>query len=158
MHRALPMIAAAWLAAPAFAYAETEISFEEVPDVVMETALKTAPGVTFYRVSIDIENGENVYEFEAQDYAGKHIEIDVLENGALEEIEMEVEMSEVPVTVVAALERTAPGFEPTYIEMSVRNGGGYFVYEFEGQFDGQEVDIEIDEGGDVLVFAGDTFS
>jgi len=158
MHRALPIIAAAWATAPVFVHAETEISFDDVPAIVMETALETAPGVTFDRVSIDLENGETVYEFEAEDHAGKHIEIDVLEDGALEEIEMELDMSEVPVTVITTLEKAAPGFEPTYIEMSVRNGGGYFVYEFEGEFDGQEVDIEIDEGGDILVFAGDTFS
>lgn len=158
MHRALPLIAAAWAAAPVFVHAETEISFDDVPEPVMETALETAPGVTFDRVSIDVENGQTIYEFEAEDHAGKHIEIDVLDDGALEEIEMELDISEVPVTVITALEQAAPGFEPAYIEMSVRNGGGYFVYEFEGEFDGEEVDIEIDEGGDILVFAGDTFS
>lgn len=158
MQRALLLIAAAWLAAPAYAHAETEISFDDVPDNVMETAIETAPGVSFDRVSTEIENGQMVYEFEAEDHAGNHIEIDVLEDGSLDEIEMELDWNAVPVAVANSLQNTAPGFEPTYIELSVREGGGVFVYEFEGEFDGQEVDIEIDESGDVLVFTGDTLS
>lgn len=156
MQRALLLIAAAWLAAPA--YAETEISFDDVPDNVMETAIETAPGVSFDRVSIEIEDGQTIYEFEAEDHAGNHIEIDVFEDGSLDEIEMELDWNDIPAAVANSLQNAAPGFEPTYIELSVRDGGSLFVYEFEGEFDGQEVDIEIEESGDVLVFKGDTFS
>ncbi|MHA7872967.1 MAG: PepSY domain-containing protein, partial [Hyphococcus sp.] len=71
---------------------------------------------------------------------------------------MEISWSDVPDTVAAALRKAAPGFKADYIELSVRDGGAAFVYEFEGVYDGGPVDIEIDESGDVLVFSGDALS
>ncbi len=161
MHRALapflPAALAAALFTPSFAQDETEISFDDVPEIVMEAALATAPGVTFERVSIEVENGVPIYEFEATDHAGNHIEIDVFEDGSIEEIEMEIDIDDVPAVVIAALEETAPGFTATYVEFSVRDGNVY-VYEFEGDYQGRAVDIEIAENGDVLFMSDDTLS
>lgn len=158
MFRALAMTAVFFAATPLAAQDETVISLDDVPEHVLDTAITTAPGVTFGRVSIEVENGVSIYEFEAQDYNGKHIEIDVTEDGDLDEIEMEIDADDLPASVRKTLEEVAPGFEPDYIELSVRNGGADFVYEFEGYLDGASVDIEIAEDGELLVFSDDLSS
>ncbi len=155
MIRALTATVAA-LAAAGAALADdgTEIAFDEAPQAARETALDTAPGVKFERVGVEIEDGVTIYEFEGRDGAGRRIEIDVLEDGTLEEIEMEVSMDDVPDAVKAALEEAAPGFTPTYVQLSVRDGGGTYVYEFKGAADSGDIDLEIDEGGEVLAVSG----
>lgn len=158
MSRALFVGAAIAVAAPFTVYAETEISMDEVPEKVLDTAIRTAPGVTFDRVSIDMENGRAIYEFEADDHKGKHIEIDVNEDGGLEEIEMEVTLDETPLAVRQTLENEAEGFEPDYIELSVRSGGYPYVYEFDGKLAGRIVSIEIAETGELLLISDDLSS
>ena len=151
------LIAALLAATPLHAQDETEMKLTDVPEDVVDTAIATAPGVEFDRVSVEVENGVSIYEFESEDHEGKHIEIDVREDGKLEEIEMEISLDETPENVTEVLEETAPGFEPAYIEASTRPDGST-VYEFEGSIEGGEVDIEIDESGEVLVFADDNVS
>lgn len=158
MFRALTITAALVFTTPLIAQDETAISLDDVPENVLDTALSTAPGVTFDRVSIEVENGVSIYEFEAQDHNGKHIEIDVTEDGDLEEIEMEIDASELPASVLETLNDVAPGFRPDYIELSVRDGGAAFVYEFEGELDGASMDIEIAENGELLLLSDDLSS
>lgn len=155
----ITLLALASSALPPFALAEdeVEISMDDVPELVLDTAIRTAPGVTFDRVSVEDENGVAVYEFEAEDHQGRHIEIDVTENGDLEEIEIETDWEDLPDAVVATLNATAPGFEPSYIELSIRDGSRAFVYEFEGALAGDFIEIHIDEGGE-LVFSTADFS
>lgn len=156
MPRALSIISVVAFFAPA-ALANTDVAFDDVPQSVLDTALNTAPGVQFDRVSIEIENGVSIYEFEGEDHNGRHIEIDVTEDGVLEEIEMEIAMSDVPATVLATLEREAPGFRADYVELSVREGGALFIYEFEGAVGGERVSLEIAESG-ALVSHSDGYS
>lgn len=158
MTRVLTALSCLALAAYSIATANDEISFDDVPEKVLDTATRTAPGVTFERVSIEMENGRAIYEFEATDHAGRHIEIDVDEDGRLEEIEMETDLADVPARVLATLEEVAPGFSPTYIELSVRDTAPFYVYEFEGVAGGREVDIEITEDGDFLFLSDDLSS
>ncbi|MEM8988655.1 MAG: PepSY domain-containing protein [Pseudomonadota bacterium] len=149
MYRALVIAAVFTAAAPAFAESKSEIDFDDVPAVVLKTAEETAPGVVFERVSIEIEDGVAVYEFEATSFDGKHIEIDVAEDGTLEEIELQKSLDEVPAEILKVLAEAVPEAEPVYIEASVR--GGFYVYEFEcAAEDGAMVDVEIDENGKVL--------
>lgn len=155
MPRALAFITSLAFCAPVYAQDETEIAMEDVPEIVLDTALNTAPGVDFDRVSIEVDDGVTIYEFEAKDHNGCHIEIDVTEDGQLEEIEMEIAMENVPPAVAATLEREAPRFRAAYIELSIRDGGGVYVYEFEGDIDGAAVDIEIAENGVLLVLSDD---
>ncbi len=155
MPRAFLLLTALLFCAPAHAQDETEIAMEDVPDIVLDMAMNTAPGVDFDRVSIEIENGVVIYEFEAKDHNGCHIEIDVTEDGQLEEIEMEIAMADVPPAVAATLEKEAPGFRAEYVELSVRDGGGVYVYEFEGDIDGAPVDIEIAESGALVALSDD---
>lgn len=150
MQRALPLLVASFLAAPAIAQAQTEISLEEVPPAIIDAAETTAPGVEFHRVSTEVEGGRLIYEFEAYNSAGKHIEVDISEDGAIQEIEMEIAINQVPADVREVLDKTAPGFEADYVEYSVRGGGAEFVYEFEGEQNGRTLEIEIAENGSVL--------
>ncbi len=134
------------------ASANTELALDDVPEKILDTAIRTAPGVTFDRVSIEIENGVSIYEFEATDHAGRHIEIDVTEDGELEEIEMEFDFDDLPAGVAATLNDTVPGFTPGYVEFSVRQTAPIYVYEFDGAYEGRPVDIEIAEDGELLIF------
>ncbi len=152
MTRALAALASIALASISLASANTSISLEDVPENVLDTAIRTAPGVTFDRVSIEEENGVAIYEFEATDHAGRHIEIDVTEDGELEEIEMEQDVEDLPTAVAATLDETVPGFEPDYVEFSVRQTAPVYVYEFDGSYEGRPVEIEIAEDGELLVF------
>lgn len=154
MSRILFPAAAGAFLIPAISLANTDVAFEDVPENVLATAQLTAPGVDFDRVSIEVENGAQIYEFEGADHEGKHIEIDVYETGELEEIEMETDISDVPGVVIATLNVHAPGFEPSYIELSIRQSKPAYVYEFEGDYEGKFVEIEISEDGD-LVYMSD---
>lgn len=150
MQRALPLLVASFLAAPALAQAQTEIAIEDVPPEIIETAETSIPGIEFHRISTEVEAGRLIYEFEAYNSAGKHVEIDIDEDGSVQEIEMEIAISQVPSEVRDILDETAPGFEADYVEYSVRDGGDEFVYEFEGDIDGRTLEVEIAEGGEVL--------
>ncbi|MEM9494766.1 MAG: hypothetical protein AAGA09_02090 [Pseudomonadota bacterium] len=157
MQRLFAAIAASATALAISNAAETMVTIDDVPEPVLETAIATAPGAVFDRISIEIENGVTVYEFESKDAAGRHIEIDVLEDGTLDEIELETTLNETPLAVREAMKKTAPGFEPTYIEASVRADGSY-IYELEGVYQGSEVDMEITEDGRVLFLSDDNLS
>ena len=126
------------------------IDMAAVPANVREKALETAPGVEFYKVSIERENGVDIYEFEARDYRGRHVEVDVTEDGKLEEIEMELTEEELPSAVSSAISDQYNGFRYSYVEVSVRPDGRH-IYEVEGfTGSGQKVDLEISEGGRIL--------
>lgn len=144
MKKFLITAAALGLAAPALAQEEDSISMDEVPEAAMTAAQENAPeGITeFESVQLDGET----YEFAATKEDGTAVEVDVMADGTLDEIEEEVAMEAVPQPVAATLDAEAAGLQPTMIEKSTRADGA-IVYEFEGQLDGQEVDIEINEDG-----------
>lgn len=134
------------------AYDNTEISFNDVPKHVLATAKQYAPSINFERYAVDNENGKLVYEFEGRDAFGKHIEIDVLPDGTLEEIELETSWDEVPVSIQIKLSIDAKDFKPSFIERSIR-ADGTTVYEFEAvQSDGTLREIEIMNDGRALKF------
>lgn len=132
------------------AFAETVIALEDAPKKVVETAETTAPGARFVRVTVEVEKGRRIYEFEGEGPNGEHIEIDVYEDGTLEEIEMEIGADELPPAVVEALARTEPGFSITYVETSVRRDG-VFIYEIEGTSkNGLMLSFDIREDGVIV--------
>ena len=73
-------------------------------------------------------------------------EVDVMEDGSIEEIEKQIAMEALPAPVMAALEAEMAGFTPDYIEESTRPEG-VVVYEFEGTHDGAAIDAEIAADG-----------
>lgn len=150
MQKFLVTAAVLGLAAPAFAQEESQISMDEVPQVAMDAAQAEADamGVSFENVQVDDDQGTMTYELSGQMENGMMLEIDVLEDGTVEEIEEEVEMSAVPQEVAATLEENLSGFQPDFVEKSTRPAeDGRVVYEFEGTHEGGEVDVEINEDG-----------
>lgn len=130
------------------AVAQDNIAIEraDVPPVALKTAQFYAPDVTFTRIGYEDETGERIYEFEGTASDGRHIEVDVLASGQLEEIEMEQYLDEVPVEVRIELSISYPDFKAKFIEMSARPDGT-IVYEFEGLESGQPADVEILDDG-----------
>jgi uncharacterized membrane protein YkoI len=138
--------------------AQSDVGMDDVPEAARETAIATAPGVTFTKVTAEVENGRTVYEFEGRSPDGKHIEVDVLENGTLDEIEMEMAFDELPQPVKSAIASRYPGFKATYVESSVRSNGE-FLYEVEGSSaDGASLVIEVAEDGEVRSAGADAES
>lgn len=135
--------AALALGSAALAQEETTMTMEEVPANVMEAAnAANAKGVTFETVAMD----DGVYEFSGAMEGGMGYEIDVMEDGSIEEVEEQIEASELPEAVSAALESNLAGFTPEYVERSTR-AEGLIVYEFEGDHEGASIDAEINEDG-----------
>ncbi|WP_026942783.1 PepSY domain-containing protein [Hellea balneolensis] len=137
----------------ALAFDNIEIQRGEVPTAALKTAEHYAPGVVFTRYAYEDENGQRIYEFEAHDMDGRHIEVDVLADGTLQEIEMEKEWDEVPIYVAMELTIEHPNFSPEFIEASIRPNGET-VYEFEGIEAGLPTDYEVlDTGRSVKILA-----
>lgn len=131
------------LASAALAQEETTMTMEEVPAAVMDAAnAANTMGVTFETVAMD----EGVYEFSGTMEGGMGYEVDVMEDGTVEEIEEQIDAAELPEAVTAALETNLAGFTPDYVERSTRADGA-IVYEFEGIHEGQTIDAEISEDG-----------
>ena len=135
------------VALPVLALDNIGIKRAEVPPAALGTAKYYAPGVTFTRYAYEDENGIRIYEFESHDSEGRHIEVDVLADGTLQEIEMEKHWDETPVAVQFELTIGHSGFIPTFIEASIRPDGTT-VYEFEGiDKNGAFADYEILDNG-----------
>jgi hypothetical protein len=143
MNKFLLTVAAVAMASAAQAQEETAMTMEEIPPTVMEAAnAANTMGGTFESVAMD----DGVYELAGTLESGMGFEVDVAEDGSVEEVEEQIEASELPEAVAAALEENLPGFAPDYIERSTRPEG-VIVYEFEGTHDGAEIDAEIAEDG-----------
>jgi hypothetical protein len=130
-------------AAAATAQEETPMTMDQVPAAVMEAArAANTTGADFTSVALD----DGIYEFAGTTADGMGFEIDVAEDGTIEEIERQIAYDALPEAVRAALEAEMPGFEPTYVEESTRADGSV-VYEFEGTHEGSEIDAEINADG-----------
>lgn len=132
-----------------------DMPMENVPQAVLDAANKAAEGRTLTAVSMEMENGTAIYEFAVEREDGRAMEIDIFEDGSLDEIELEVAMEDLPESVRAKIEADLPGFVPTLIEKSTRPSG--IFYEFEGpSADGSgDVDVEIAEDGSEIVVKSD---
>jgi hypothetical protein len=150
MRTLITTVATLALTAAAQAQEESQMSMDDVPAAVMEAAQaeSEAMNVTLEGVQMDDDQGTDTFELSGTMENGMMFEVDVLEDGTVEEIEEEIEMAAVPEAVAAALDENLPGFEPSFVERSTRPmEDGRVVFEFEGQHEGGEVDVEIDEDG-----------
>lgn len=129
---------------------EATVAMEDVPPAVMEAAMANANGITFDTVAMD----DGVYEFAGKMASGMGMEVDVMEDGTIEEIEEQIDVAALPAEVSATLTASLAGFEPTYVEKSTR-AEGMVVYEFEGTHEGKEIDAEINADGSNFVMNDD---
>ena len=150
MKTGLISICACLLFVPLVAYGgeEREIPLSEVPEDVMKAAHHVQPDAEFHRAQVETEDdGTRVYEIQGSLEGGRRIEVDVLENGRIQEYEVEFTRDQVPGAVFKGIQKKLPGFEPTYIEASHSASGKVMKYEFEGKLGGQKIDIEVSADG-----------
>ncbi len=148
------------IALPARAAEEKPVEMTAVPAVVKAAAEKAAPKAKLTKAMMEIEHGQKVYELQGM-MDGKKIEVDVMEDGRVDEIETEIMMDAVPAEVSAALKKRVPNFKPKFIEKSERPmmaaGGGAgdgeaeVYYEFEGQEGEMACDVEVSADGKTLL-------
>lgn len=124
-------------------------SLEAVPLDIRQRAAAFAPGVALTSAEVEIENGETIYELAGIDANGRRIEIDIFDDGTLDEIETEEGVENLPDAVRTALDRAAPGATIAFIEKSV-HGDGRRLYEIEVvTASGAALAYEITEGGEI---------
>lgn len=122
---------------------ESTMAMADVPAAVMEAATAAnATGTEFETVALD----DGVHEFAGTQESDMGYEIDVMEDGFIEEIETQIDAAELPAEVAATVAAEMAAAELTYIEKSKR-ADGVVVDEFEGTMDGAAVDAEINADG-----------
>lgn len=132
------------------------LDLSEVPATILEVASHYAPDAKWDSAGTDFDTQLMAAEYEiaGKGADGAAIEVDVSPEGALHEIETEINADAVPAEVMALVERYLPGFAPSLIEHSARPNNVSF-YEFEGMVDGREVDIEVNAAGTEIIIADD---
>ncbi len=97
------------------AAAEKKIERSALPAAVQKTADAQAQGATVKGYSVDRENGETLYEAEMI-VDGHSRDIEIAKDGTLREVEEEVSLQALPVTVQQALSNRANGAKITKVE------------------------------------------
>ena len=111
---------------------------------VMETATKEASGFKASSANTEMEDGKTVYEIQGM-AGGKTVEVDVMEDGTLDEVETAVDMSAVPDAANKAIMAKMPNFKSSKVEESKRTDGMY--YEIEGTDGANKLEVEIKADG-----------
>ncbi|MCV6627890.1 MAG: hypothetical protein OIF38_17470 [Cellvibrionaceae bacterium] len=142
------------LAAPlAWAGEERPIRLSEVPAPVIQGLKQLLPKSILLSANTEQEAGQLVYEVQGKLEDGRKFEFDALADGEVEEIELEFKQSMVPGAVLKAIEKKLPGFRPSYIEASHSASMKVIAYEFVGQLNGVQVDLEVSPDGRQIVLA-----
>lgn len=137
----------ALLAAGSASAQETKVEMSAVPKNVMDAAMKEVSGFTAMSANTEMEAGKKVYEIQGT-ADGKKVEVDVMEDGTVEEVETELEMGALPKAVTDAVMGKMPNFKPSKIEESKRPAGTY--YEIEGMDGSNKMDVEIKADGTMM--------
>jgi len=80
-------------------------------------------------------------------------EVDLFENGNIEEIERVIPAELVPPMVLKRIQTAYHGFEPTRTEASFNAFGKIFQYEFAGAYQGRSLDLEVSADGSKIATA-----
>lgn len=155
MTRYLAAGAAAFiLATAASAQEQQQVGMQDVPHAAMAAARQAAGTTEFQAVGLDLDDGQATWELSTKSGDGKGIEVDVTAEGMVVEVEYETAEDEVPQRVMDLLRKYFPDMQPATIERSVRKNFVTF-YEFEGEANGSEVDVEVRNDGRMLVIQDD---
>lgn len=154
---AVAAAAVCMLPAVAFAQEEMKVTMNDAPPAALAAAKAVAEsyGVKLTEAGLDYDDAQATYEFAGKMDSGKMLEIDVLADGKIVEVEHEIGMDEVPEAVKQALSKHMPDFSPKMIEKSV-HGTFEVYYEFEGEMDGGEIDVEISASGKRVIIQDDS--
>lgn len=127
---------------------ETVIPLETVPEELQTRARELLPKASFETANTEKEaDGTLVYEIQGTLDDGRKVEVDLFENGDIEEFEIEFSMDLVPGAVLKAIEKRMPGFAPSYIEASHSASKKVVGYEFVGELKGKKLDIDVSADG-----------
>lgn len=127
---------------------ETIISFDKVPEEILNQAQQLLPEAHFKTANIETDKDDTrVYEIQGILADGRKVEVDVFENGVIEEFEVEYTKDLVPGAVLKAIEKKMPGFIITYIEASYSVSKKVIKYEFVGTLAGKKLDLEVSADG-----------
>ena len=138
----------------AVAGTEKEIALSEVPESVMETIEQRFENVTLLTANTETElDGSVVYEIQGRLSNGHSAEFDIFPDGTIEEIEVIFPIEIIPGAITKAIEAKLPGFVPTKIEASHSPSMKVVGYEFEGDFQGQKMDLEVSADGRTITIA-----
>ena len=127
---------------------EKIIPLSNVPENLLSEAEKLLPTATFNTANTEKEaDGTLVYEIQGTLENGRKVEVDVLENGDIQEFEVVYSLDLVPRAVMKAIEKKMPGFTPSFIEASHSATKKVVGYEFVGELGGKQLDIEVSADG-----------
>lgn len=127
---------------------EKIIPLNKVPEELLSEAKKLLPNAVFKTANTEKEtDGTLVYEIQGTLENGRKVEVDVLENGDIQEFEVVYSLDLVPGAVIKAIEKKLPGFTPSFIEASHSASKKVVGYEFVGEFGGKKIDIDVSADG-----------
>jgi hypothetical protein len=127
---------------------EKIIPLSDVPENLLSEAKKLLPTATFNTANTEKEDdGTLVYEIQGTLGDGRKVEVDVLENGDIQEFEVVYSLDLVPRAVIKAIEKKMPGFTPSFIEASHSASKKVVGYEFVGELGGKKLDIDVSADG-----------
>lgn len=127
-----------------------EISLDRVPQKLRDIAANYVPGAAFSSANIEIENGRRIYEIAGVNSNGRRVEVDLFEDGSLDEIEMEETEADLPAAVKSALVKVQPDGKIVKVETSVHADSRFF-YEVEVRTpSGAVIAYELSEDGRIV--------
>lgn len=100
---------------------ERKIKRSDLPPAVEKTATEVSKGATVRGYSKETENGKTTYEVEMM-VKGHTKDVEVDANGAILEVEEQVEMASLPADVKAGLTAKAAGDRILKVESLTKNG------------------------------------
>lgn len=141
------------VAQPTLCQAVSGTSLAKVPSVIKTASAKAVAPLKVTQLNdVEVEDGIKIYELGGKQAAGKFyagcpFEVDIFQNGALDEIEYQVpSFNQVPGIIRTAIQSEVPGYKVTGVEKSVRLGG-VVVYETEGILKGQVYEVDAQAKG-----------
>jgi uncharacterized protein YxeA len=141
------LVASLALAGSAFTQ-ERKIKRSELPAAVEKTVVEQSKGATIRGFNEEKENGQTTYEAEMQvNGHSKDVQMDA--NGAVIEIEQEVEWQAVPAEVRAGLQAKAGTRKITKIE-SITKKDKLVAYEAKLMTDGRKSEVQVGPDGKPL--------
>lgn len=133
------------------------VTLGQCPEAVQATIKAHLDGGSIKEIERTTDHGEVLYEVDVTGDEGI-VEFDVAEDGAFrgyeeeddeaDENEEEIPLSDVPQNVKDAAIAAVPGIVLEEAERETE--GDVVVYELEGEADGQEYEVEVNEAGEVL--------
>ena len=143
-HEICLLIVSLALAGSAFAQ-EKKIKRSELPAAVEKTVLEQSKGATIRGFSEEKENGQTTYEVEML-VNGRTKDVQMDANGAVVEIEEQVDSQAVPAEVRAGLQVKAGKGKITKIE-SITKKGKLVAYEAQVLADGKKSEVQVGPDG-----------